>query len=285
MRYRYLRFPGGKPKAATFSYDDGVRQDIRLAEIFTRYGLKATFNLNNYHLRGEKGLTPEEVETYILKPGHEIAVHGFNHRAEGLLRPIEGIREVLDCRRLLEKTHNRIVRGMAYPDSGVREFRNEANYENIKHYLQDLDVAYARSLGTDGGIDLPTDWHCWMPTAAHSSPRIMEYLDMFLKRDPNTGYTKNRYPVLLYIWGHSYQFDDDNNWELIEDICQTLSQTQDVWFATNMEIYDYVQAYYSLVYSADETLVYNPTLYTIWFYADGIEYVVQPGQTLHIDER
>lgn len=30
MRYRFLRFPGGKDKAVTFSYDDGFRYDIRL---------------------------------------------------------------------------------------------------------------------------------------------------------------------------------------------------------------------------------------------------------------
>ena len=34
-------------KAVTFSYDDGVTQDIRLVEIFNRYGLKSTFNLNS----------------------------------------------------------------------------------------------------------------------------------------------------------------------------------------------------------------------------------------------
>ena len=35
-----LRFPGGKRKALTLSYDDGVRQDIRLAELLNRYGVK-----------------------------------------------------------------------------------------------------------------------------------------------------------------------------------------------------------------------------------------------------
>ena len=34
-------------KAVTFSYDDGVTQDIRLVEILNRYNLKATFNLNS----------------------------------------------------------------------------------------------------------------------------------------------------------------------------------------------------------------------------------------------
>ena len=37
----------GKKKAITFSFDDGVRQDVRLIEILNRYNLKATFNLNS----------------------------------------------------------------------------------------------------------------------------------------------------------------------------------------------------------------------------------------------
>ena len=37
----------GKKKAVTFSFDDGVTQDIRTIEILNKYGLKATFNLNS----------------------------------------------------------------------------------------------------------------------------------------------------------------------------------------------------------------------------------------------
>lgn len=44
----------GKMKAVTFSYYDGVTQDIRLIEMLDRYGLKATFNLNS-ELLGKSG--------------------------------------------------------------------------------------------------------------------------------------------------------------------------------------------------------------------------------------
>lgn len=37
----------GKKKALTFSYDDGVTQNIRLIDIFNKYNHKATFNLNS----------------------------------------------------------------------------------------------------------------------------------------------------------------------------------------------------------------------------------------------
>lgn len=40
----------GKKKAITFSFDDGVTQDIRMIEILNKYGLKCTFNLNSEFL-------------------------------------------------------------------------------------------------------------------------------------------------------------------------------------------------------------------------------------------
>jgi len=45
---------GGKNKAITFSYDDGVTQDVRLIEIFNKYNLKAAFNINS-KLLGKTG--------------------------------------------------------------------------------------------------------------------------------------------------------------------------------------------------------------------------------------
>ena len=89
-------------------------------------------------------------------------------------------------------------------------------------------------------------------------------------------------PHLFYLWGHSYEFDRDDNWEHLEDICEKLSGKDDTWYATNMQIYDYVTAYHSLVYSADGTRVYNPTLQTIWFDVDRVLYSVEPGETIKI---
>ena len=83
MRYQHLRFPNGKAKAVTLSYDDGCRSDLKLSETIDRYGLKCTFNLNSTEHCGKGALTQEEVEQYFLSKGHEIAVHGYFHRAAG----------------------------------------------------------------------------------------------------------------------------------------------------------------------------------------------------------
>ena len=49
-----------KNKILTFSYDDGVTQDIRLVELFNKYGMKCTFNINSGLLGDENYLIREE---------------------------------------------------------------------------------------------------------------------------------------------------------------------------------------------------------------------------------
>ncbi|MEE1352006.1 MAG: polysaccharide deacetylase family protein [Clostridia bacterium] len=281
MRYKFLRFPGGKPKAVTFSYDDGVREDIQLVEIINRHGIKCTFNLNNDILRGENNFTSEEINKYFLSDGHEVAVHGSMHRALGNVSAIDGIRDVLECRLELEKKTGKIIKGMAYPDTGITVFVNNASYESIKSYLKDLGIVYSRTLGGDNNsFQLPQDWYAWMPTAHHNNPQIMEYIDEFVNMDLSTKtYCARRQPRLFYMWGHSYEFRNADNWEHLEEICAKLGGKDDTWYATNMEIHDYVEAYNSLVYSADGRKVYNPTLIRIWVDVDGVLYDIAPGET------
>ena len=283
MRYRFLRFPNGLSKAVTLSYDDGCAEDVRFAETITKYGLKCTFNLNNIALRS-KNLSDETVKELILGKGHEVAVHGALHRANGLISAQDGIKDVLDCRLELESRFGRIIRGMAYPDTGITKFHNGTTNEIVKNYLTELGIAYARTLGGDNkNFQLPTDWHAWMPSCHHANPETLNYIDEFLKINLEPWvYSAARQPRLFYMWGHSYEFERGNNWELLDEICEKLSGHDDIWYATNIEIYDYVEAYKSLQFSADGSIVYNPTALTVWFDVDGKTYCINKGETLKI---
>ena len=70
----------------------------------------------------------------------------------------------------------------------------------------------------------------------------------------------------------------------MEEICQKLSGHEEIWYATNIEICDYVEAYKRLVYSADGYTVYNPTVTTVWFDVDSVLYSIAPGETLKIQK-
>ena len=95
----------GKMKAITFSYDDGVTQDIRLIEIFNKYNLKCTFNLNSGKLGMEgslswpdgKSVNHTKVKAEDVKAiydGHEVAVHSLTHPNLTKLSDEEIIRQV-----------------------------------------------------------------------------------------------------------------------------------------------------------------------------------------------
>lgn len=285
--YRFLRFPEGKLKAVTFSYDDGVKPDIRFSQILNAHGLKGTFNLNSGFIpKVDDGghLTYDEVREHLRDKGHEVAVHGACHRAPTLQRTIDGIRDVIDCRIALERELGTIVRGMAYPDSGIRMRQpGTSSYEKVREYLSDLGIAYSRTLlGDNDSFDLPVDPYAWMPTAHHNNPNIFEYIEKFNAINEDSLYHSRKFAKLFYIWGHSYEFDRDNNWDRIEKICESLGGREDTWYATNIEIHDYIEAYKSLIFSADERIVYNPTLKKVWFWMDHKSYSVAPGETIRL---
>jgi len=277
MKYRFLRFPGGKFKAATLTFDDGTVHDKRMVAVLNQHGIKCTFNIGNVNIGTAGHMTAEEVQTCLLGTGHEIAVHGAHHRALGMLRPAEGIREMLDCRTALENTFGCIVRGAAYPDT-VR-FGPGCDYDTARRYLQALDIDYCRTAGGDNtDFELPDDWYVWMPSVKHDNPKVLEYIEAFLALREEEIYIACRTPRLFTMWGHSYEFE--GRWELLDAICEALGGHDDVWYATNGEIYDYVKAYESLRFSADHTRVYNPTVTDVWFDVDGVRYCVKAGETL-----
>ncbi len=83
----------GKKKAITFSYDDGVTQDIRHVELFNKYSLKATFNYafgpTVYHHRDmDTMFTPGE-RFPALEPD-EPAIFYIRGRFEEFLAMISG---------------------------------------------------------------------------------------------------------------------------------------------------------------------------------------------------
>ena len=121
----FMRFPEGKKKALTLSYDDGVEQDIRLIEIMQKHGLKGTFNLNSglYAPEGtvyptgtiHRRMTKKQVTELYKESGMEVAVHGLTHPFLEQLPENVCLNEVIKDRENLEEQFDTIIRGMAYP--------------------------------------------------------------------------------------------------------------------------------------------------------------------------
>ena len=104
----------------------------------------------------------------------------------------------------------------------------------------------------------------------------MQLADNFLAQD------RYQHPKLFYLWGHTYEFDMDNNWEVIEKFAEYIGNRDDVWYANNMQVYEYVEAYRALRFSANGNIVYNPSALTVWFSSNNVNVKVSPGETLKI---
>ncbi|MDE7162863.1 MAG: polysaccharide deacetylase family protein [Clostridia bacterium] len=275
---KYMRFPGGKAKAMTFSYDDGVKADLRLLKVFEKYGLKGAFNLNsklfdceNWHGRMDEQTTFNA----FYKSGQEVALHGARHIFLNKVPLHEAIKEVVDNRVYLEEKFGKIVRGMAYAYNGYNA--------DIKRVLADLGVAYARTTISTYTFGLPEDFLEWNPTCHHTDERLESIADKFFGASPQDEF-KHREPWLFFVWGHSYEFDDDNNWQVIENLGKRAAERSDIWHATNIEIYEYAQAYKRLVFSLDGERAYNLSAIDVWLEIRGKVYKIASGATVQFDK-
>ena len=114
-------------------------------------------------------------------------------------------------------------------------------------------------------------------------PEIMEYLDKFINLDLSSKiYHSHRAPRLFYLWGHSYEFDNNNNWDVIETFSEKIGSHKDIWYATNIEIFDYIQAYNSVRYNLSYTIAENPSSTDVWINKNGKIYKLAAGCTTKI---
>lgn len=261
-------FKDGKTKALTMSYDDGRTYDRRLVEIFDRYGIRGTFHLNSSVLGDGSHVTAEEIPT--LYKNHEVSCHTLTHLYVERLAPMEIVHEILADKENLEKACGYVVRGMSYPFGRTSSQATEI--------MRTLGMNYSRTTQSVGGFGVPDDFMYWNPTCHHNDSTLLDKLENFRALTA----AKRRFLSLFYVWGHSYEFNDKDNWNVIEEFCEKASGMEDTWYATNIEIYDYVTALRHLEMSADRSLVYNPSSTSVFAVIDGQMIECKGGETTRL---
>ncbi|MCD7854934.1 MAG: polysaccharide deacetylase family protein [Clostridiales bacterium] len=259
------RFPNNTRKALTMSYDDGKTPDRRLVSIFNKYGIRGTFHVNYGLLPRPERIEAEELAE--LYKGHEVSAHGLTHQSLSISPSENIVREVMRDREGLESLVGYPVRGMSYPN-GLYDDR-------VIAILKSCGIEYCRAVETTHDFKIPKDFLRWEGTCHHNQD-LLALGKAFLEQP-----YKNR-PHLMYVWGHSYEFDRDNNWELIEEFCKMMSGKSDIWYCTNIEFVDYMKALKALRFSADCSIVYNPTALKLTFSVDEQPVEIKPGETIRI---
>lgn len=262
----YTCFPEGKHKVLTMSYDDGKKADRRLIEIFNKNGIKGTFHLNS----GLMAVDDERIQLCEVKDlykGHEVSCHTCTHPTiERCPLPLV-TEQIIEDRKALESAVGYPVRGMSYPNGSYNK--------DIINMLPACGIEYCRVVGNTDDFAFPENFLEWTSTCHHSH-NLMENARRFADLH------KTQYLYMMYVWGHSYEFDRDNIWDKIEEFCEYIGGREDIWYATNIEIVDYMNAAKNLKFTADGNRVYNPNAISVWIEADRRHIEIKPGELKEI---
>lgn len=264
MNELYLRFPGGKKKAFTISYDDNITQDEKLIGLMKKYRIKGTFNIIPNWFSREDAVFPEG-ETYINVTEKkalelyqndliEVANHGFNHAKMTAVPSVLMMEDIVKCRQKLEKMYGGIITGFAYPYGWYNE--------ELMNVLAAAGITYARTVVSTYQFSLPENWLELNPTCHHADEHLPALTEQFLTADVQES------PQMFYVWGHTFEFDQQHNWNIMETLFEKISGREEIWYATNGEICAYHNACKRLVFSADGTRVFNPSCMDIWVEID-----------------
>lgn len=250
-------FPEGKTKALTMSYDDGSVADKRLIATFNQYGIKGTFNLNYGLMQNAFSDKVQKSEVAEVYKGHEVATHAATHAVLNRCPLPYVAEEILEDRKGLESLVGYVVRGHAFPYGSYSK--------EIEELLKKLGIAYARVVSDQPSFGLPDNPMKWKPTCHHNDLKLMEYAENFVN------FNKWAYLNLMHVWGHSSEFNLHNNWHIIEKFCEFVGGRSDIWYATNIEIIDYLNAVKKLQYNTACSFVYNPNAISVWLrVGDGV---------------
>lgn len=276
MNFRLL-YPKFKRKAFTFSYDDGIIHDKTMIEIFNKYDVKATFNLNyakSKEIKYRLNKDGKEIDCSYLDldkdfhiyDGFEIASHSFTHPHMENIDNAKQKEEMLKNKEALEKLFNKKIDAFCYPYGTYNE-------DTIK-LEKELGITYSRTTRSTYDFYLPYNFLMWNPTIHHRDKKIFDVINRFKNDD--------RELSLLYIWGHSYEFAIDDNFYLLEDIIKKINEDKEAISLSNGEIYDYVNDA-AMLYYRDNRFV-NPSKSDIYVEVNNQKLLVKSKGVLDYEE-
>ena len=199
-----------------------------------RYHLRATFNLNPGLQSPEHTFQKDSVTVRHLPlarlpevyKNHEVAGHTNTHQHLEKLDDARLREEIHRGQDTLEQLFGRKLLGLAYPYGTYND--------HVVDVLREEGVRYARTTAQTESFDLPQDLLRMTTTCRHANPKLLDLARQFVAAKPD-------HPQLFYLWGHSYEFEQFDNWELMEEFCRIVSGQEDIFYGTNAEVLPGIQ--------------------------------------------
>ena len=288
----FIRFPGGKYKAVTFTFDDGAGEDMWIVDLLKSHGMKATFNMNTGWIPDSEDfdfsslderifvtkeychrMTVEQMRKTFRGSGMELATHGFTHAVLNWLEDDAMIWEIIRERAILEDIMGESVRGHA--------FAQGAYDSRVLEVLPKAGIVYARTCWFHDDFTLPTNFMEWGPTCGYNNKAVVDrFCD--IRPQSNCIWFGDIHAKLINIFAHSYELSLNKDFDVMERNVEKLAAQEDAWFCTNMEYYRYTMAFRALDFNLARDRVYNPSAIPVWVLANDKVVEIAPGETVSI---
>jgi peptidoglycan-N-acetylglucosamine deacetylase len=234
----------------TFSWDDGCQEDLKMADLFAKEGLKCSFYVP---ARNAERKTISASEIRSIGSYHDIGGHTYSHAILTKISLAEARNQIFQGKSYLEDIIGHEIDGFCYP-------RGKWNYQ-IHAAVLDIGFRYVRMVDMFQGQLMNGQF---LRTSLQLYPHSMRtYILHLLKRrnwagfamlyqlknsatlkariDQIARYAGNR-ERSLHFWGHSWEVEDLNLWNEIRQIIITLKENN--WlFLSNSDYVRHVESF------------------------------------------
>jgi peptidoglycan-N-acetylglucosamine deacetylase len=231
------------------SWDDGDRSDLRVAEMLSRHGLAGTFYVPLEPFRAGRELSVQEIRE-LATASFEVGGHTVSHRSLTELPFKDQVREVSECRRILEDRLGAEVKSFCYPNGKL-------NRETVRCVEQAGYRGARTTRMLRSSLEFP---RFEMPTTLQAFPhRPQAYLRNTIKAGNLGGLAgfalhlrrarnwvevgKMLFDQILeeggfwHLYGHSWELESLALWGQLDELLCYVARRPDVHYVTNAGVY------------------------------------------------
>ena len=201
-------------KFFVFAIDDGTIFDKKVIDIFNKYGIKATFNLNSglqdfvwwkNHLEVKRLNLNENNNIY---EGHKVASHSLTHPYLTSLSDEDVYQEVKQDIDNLKNIFNRDIKTFSFPFDGYDE--------RTINIIKSLGITHIILPDIDDSFKYPVDTYHIKITSWNIDDALKK-VKRFIE-DENA-------QLFIYL-SHSYDYEYDNSYDKLEELCKIVTNNK-----------------------------------------------------------
>jgi len=232
----------------TTSWDDGHRDDIRLARMLKAYGLKGTFYVSpeDQEFARQDLLTAHEIRNISLD--FEIGAHTLTHPRLPAIPEGQAEEEIFGSKTVLEEITGKKVETFCYPYGSY----TKAHVQLVKK----AGYRYARTV-TRYRFELADPYEAGTSVHAYNHGCYdMWRIAHFARFRPVRALQYSEWDALAcamfdrvireggiyHLWGHSWEIDKHNDWDRLERVFRYISAHPQVKYVANGELGTYAKS-------------------------------------------